>query len=136
MYTELVTHSIETGDHPPIRQPIRRTPFALRRKADEMVREMIDQGVVQPSHSPWASPIVLVKEDGGTRFCVDFRHLNAITKQDVYPLPRIDDTLDLLSPAKYCTTLDLASGYWQVRVAPESQEKTAFATYPSSRLYE
>ena len=133
--TELVTHSIETGDHPPIRQPVRRTPFALRRKVDEMVQEMIDQGVVQPSRSPWASPIVLVKKkDGGTRFCVDFRRWNAITKQDVFPLPRIDDTLDLLSSAKYFTTLDLASGYWQVRMAAESQEKTAFATY--SGLYE
>ena len=101
---------------------------------DEMVKEMIDQGVVQPSHSPWASPIVLVKKDGGTCFCVDFRRLNAITKQDVFPLPRIDDTLDLLSSAKYFTTLDLASGYWQVKMAPESQEKTAFTTY--SGLYE
>lgn len=128
--TDLVTHSIDTGDNPPIRQPVRRTPFALRRKVDEMVKEMVDQGVVQPSHSPWASPIVLVrKKDGGTRFCVDFRRLNAITKQDVFPLPRIDDTLDLLSSTKYFTTLDLASGYWQVKMAPESQEKTAFATY-------
>ena len=133
--TDLVTHSIDTGDQPPIRQPVRRTPFALRSKVDEMVKEMIDQGVVQPSHSPWASPIALVKKkDGGTRFCVDFRRLNAITKQDVFPLPRIDDTLDLLSSAKYFTTLDLASGYWQVKMAPESQEKTAFTTY--SGLYE
>ena len=84
---------------------------------------MMDQGVVQPSYSPWASPIVLVKKDGGTRFCVDFRRLNAITKQDVFPLPRIDDTLDLLSSARYFTTLDLASEYWQVKMAPESQEK-------------
>ena len=133
--TDIVTHSIDTGDQPPIRQPVRRTPFALRSKVDEMVKEMMEQGVVQPSHSPWASPIVLVKKkDGGTRFCVDFRRLNAITKQDVFPLPRIDDTLDLLSSAKYFTTLDLASGYWQVKMAPESQEKTAFATY--SGLYE
>ena len=133
--TDIVTHSIDTGDQSPIRQPVRRTPFALRSKVDEMVKEMMEQGVVQPSHSPWASPIVLVKKkDGGTRFCVDFRRLNAITKQDVFPLPRIDDTLDLLSSAKYYTTLDLASGYWQVKMAPESQEKTAFATY--SGLYE
>ena len=128
--TDIVTHSIDTGDQPPIRQPVRQTPFALRSKVDEMVKEMMEQGVVQPLHSPWASPIVLVKKkDGGTRFCVDFHCLNAITKQDVFPLPRIDDTLDLLSSAKYFTTLDLASGYWQVKMAAESQEKTAFATY-------
>ena len=89
----------------------------------------------QPSHGPWASPIVLLKKkDGGTHFCVDFRHLNAITKQDIFPLPHIDDTLDLLSSAKHFTTLDLASGYGQVKMAPKSQEKTAFATY--SGLYE
>ena len=111
--TDIVTHSIDTGDQPPIRQPVRRTSFALRSKVDEMVKEMMEQGVVQPSHSPWASPIVLVKKDGGTRFCVDFRRLNAITKQDVFPLPCIDDTLDLLSSAKYFTTLDLASGRWK-----------------------
>ena len=64
---DLVTHSIDTGDEPPIQQPVQQTPFALRSKVDEMVKETMDQGVVQPSHSPWASPIVFVK-DGGTRF--------------------------------------------------------------------
>ena len=64
--TDIVTHSIDTGDQPPIRQPVRQTPFALRSKVDEMVKEMMEQGVVQPSHSPWVSPIVLVKKkDGG-----------------------------------------------------------------------
>jgi len=121
--TDLVTHSIDTGDQPPICQPVRRTPFALRSKVDEMVKEMMDQGGVQPLHSSWASPIVLVKKkDGGTRFCVDFRQLNASTKQDVFPLPCINDTLDLLSSAKYFTTLDLASIYWQVKMASESRE--------------
>ena len=126
--TTLVQHVINTGDHAPIRQPVRRMPFALRKSVDDMVGEMLDQGVIQPSHSPWASPIVLVrKKDGGVRFCVDYRRLNHITKLDEFPLPRIDDTLDLLAGAQYFTTLDLASGYWQVK-------KTAFATY--SGLYE
>ena len=133
--TSLVKHVINTGDHPPVRQPVRRTPFALRNKVDEMVQEMLTQGVIQPSQSPWASPIVLVKKkDGGIRFCVDYRQLNQVTKLDVFPLPRIDDTLDLLSGAKYFTTLDLASGYWQVCMDQASQEKTAFITY--SGLYE
>ena len=100
-----------------------------------MVQEMLTQEVIQPSQSPWASPIVLVKKkDGGIHFCVDYRQLNQVTKLDVFPLPRIDDTLDLLSGAKYFTTLDLASGYCQVCVDQESQEKTAFITY--SGLYE
>lgn len=82
-----------------------------------MVQEMLTQGVIVPSASQWASPVVLVrKKDGGTRFCVDYRRLNSITKLDEFPLPRVDDTLDLLSGANFFTTLDLASGYWQVPV--------------------
>ena len=133
--TEWVTHSIDTGDQHPIRQPPRRIPYALRAKVDEMVEQMLDRGVIQPSRSPWGSPIVLVaKKDGSTRFCVDYRRLNAVTKMDVHPLPRIDDSLDLLAGSKYFTTLDLASGYWQVGMDQKSQEKTAFVTH--SGLYE
>ena len=134
-HTNVVEHTINTGDSAPIRQPPRRIPFALRTKVDEMVEEMESQGVIQPSTSPWASPIVLVaKKDGSTRFCVDYRRLNSATKKDVYPLPRIDDTLDSLANQKYFTTLDLASGYWQVGKESQSQEKTAFVTH--SGLYE
>ena len=133
--TGIVQHSIDTGDSPPIRQPARRIPFALRGKVNEMVTDMLQQGVIRRSQSPWASPIVLVaKKDSSTRFCVDYRRLNSETKLDVFPLPRIDDTLDLLSNSRYFTTLDLASGYWQVRMAPDSTEKTAFVTH--SGLYE
>ena len=133
--TNQVIHSIDTGDHPPIKQHPRRIPFALRSKVDTMVEEMLDQGVIKHSHSPWASPIVLVqKKDGSHRFCVDYRRLNSITKLDVYPLPRIDDTLDLLAHTRYFSTLDLASGYWQVAMDPKSQEKTAFTTHAG--LYE
>ena len=86
-----------------------------------LVNEMLEQGVVVPSSSPWASPIVLVaKRDGTTRFCVDYRKLNIITKLDVYPLPRIDDSLDLFADTTYFSSLDLASGYWQVGMDEES----------------
>ena len=133
--TTLVTHVINTGDQGPIRQPVRRMPFALRSEVDQMVGDMLDQGVIEPSSSPWASPMVLVwKKDGGMRFCVDYRRLNHVTKLDEFPLPRIDDTLDLLAGGRYFTTLYLASGYWQVAMDPASQEKTAFTTY--SGLYE
>ena len=90
---------------------------------------MLAHNVIQPSRSPWASPIVIVrKKDGSARFCVDYRKLNAITRKDAYPLPRIDDTLDTLSGSQWFSTLDLLSGYWQVEVAEGDRDKTAFAT--------
>ena len=123
--TELVTHSIHTGDHPPISQPLRHTPFALREKMAEMVEDMFQWRVIQPSSSPWTSPVVLVEKDKTIQFCIDYHRLNAVTKMDVLPLPRVDDSSDLLSKSRYFTTLDLSSGYWQVKMNPASREKTA-----------
>ena len=85
--------------------------------------------MIQPSNSPWASPVVLVrKKDGTHRFCVNYWELNSVTRADTFPLPRIDDLLDQLGKSAYFSTLDLATGYWQIRVHPNSQEKTAFVT--------
>ncbi|MBJ5464092.1 RNA-directed DNA polymerase [Salmonella enterica subsp. enterica serovar Derby] len=90
---------------------------------------MKTQDAVEPSSNPWASPVALVgKKDGSTRFCVDYRRLNDITKKDSYPLPRIDDTLARLSGAEWFSTLDLRSGYCQMSVHPDDKEKTAFTT--------
>ena len=130
--TDIATHSIDTGGANPIRQSFRRIPFALHSKVEEMVTAILDQGVIQPSHSPCASPIVLVsKKDGSTRFCVDYRRLNAATIMDVYPLPRIDECLDWLANNSWFSALDLASGYWQVQMESSSREKTAFTTHVS-----
>ena len=85
-------------------------------------------GVIQPSSSPWSSPVVMVcKKDGMHCFFIDYRHVNAVTKTDTYPLPRIDDLLDQLGRSHIFSTLDLAAGYWQICMQPDSQEKTAFA---------
>ncbi|GFV14198.1 retrovirus-related Pol polyprotein from transposon opus [Trichonephila clavipes] len=90
---------------------------------------MLDEGIVQPSESPWSSPVVLVrKKDGSWRFCVDYRKLNIVTKKDVYPLPRIDDTLDCLKGANFFSSMDLRSGYWQIEIDEADREQTAFIT--------
>ena len=128
--TELIELNIDTGDATPRKYPVRQVPFAVREEIARSVREMQDANVIQPSNSPWASPVVLVrKKDGTLCFCVDYRGLNSVTKLDKFPLPRIDDLLDQLGRSRYFTTLDLASGYWQIRVDKPFQEKTAFITH-------
>ena len=126
--TDLVQHRIETGNAKPIRQPPRRVPFAKQDEVATMLEQMHRRGVIEPSQSPWSSPVVLVKKkDGSLRFCVDYRQLNDVTRKDSYPLPRIDDTLDQLEGTKVFSTLDLKSGYWQVGIHPRDREKTAFS---------
>ena len=126
---------INTADAVPKKQPVRRVPFAVRQEVAKQLAKMQEEGVIQPSNSPWASAIVLVrKKDGTLRICVDYRQLNSVTKLDTFPPPRIDDILDQLGNAKYFTTLDLAAGYWQIRVADDSIEKTAFISHGG--LYE
>jgi hypothetical protein len=123
-----VQHHIDTGDTQPIKQAPRRVPLHKKKVVKEEIDKMLDRGVIEPCEGPWASPIVLVtKKDGTTRFCVDFRRLNDVTRKDAYPLPRIEDNLDTLQGAEYYSTLDLLSGYWQVAMAPEHRDKTAFS---------
>ena len=127
--TDLVKLSIQTGDAPPKKLPVRRVPFAIRRELAQQLQSMERNKVIQPSNSPWASPIVLVrKKDRALRFCVDYRALNAVTKLDTFPIPRIDDLLDQLNGSQYFSTLDLAAGYWQIKLDVDSVEKTAFIT--------
>ena len=90
---------------------------------------MLKNKVIRPSTSPWSSPIIMVrKKDGSWRFCIDFRKLNSVTHKDAYPLPRIDETLESLAGSTIFSTLDLASGYWQVELEESDKEKTAFST--------
>jgi len=125
--TDIVQHRINTGDSQPIRQPPRRVPIHKRPIVQAEVEKMLAKGVVEPCDGPWSSPVVLAAKKGGeTRFCVDYRALNDVTKKDAYPLPRIEDNLDTLQGAVWYSTLDLLSGFWQVEMAPEDRDKTAF----------
>ena len=127
--TDKLQHSIHTGDAPPVRQPVRHIPPQRQDEVLTLLQEMLERGVVEPSTSPWASPIVLVrKKDGSTRFCVDYRKLNDATRKDTYPLPRIDANLDTLHGSQWFSTLDLLSGYWQVVIDEADRSKTAFCT--------
>ena len=127
--TDIVHHTIDTGPNPPIRQRIRRIPYAQHDIIEHELDKMIEADVIEPSNSPWASPVVLVtKKDQTVRFCVDFRRLNECTVKDSYPLPNIEDTFNTMSGSNFFCALDLASGYWQIPMAQPDKEKTAFIT--------
>lgn len=120
---------IDTGDAEPIKiSPRPYSPVDLQ-KIKEFINENLENGIIRESDSPWSAPIVLaIKADGTTRVCVDYRALNRVTKKDAYPLPRIDESFSQFHGARYFTTLDLKSGYWQILLDPESRAKTAFST--------
>ena len=129
-HTDAVEHNIDTGDSQPVRCAPRRMSSQKIKREETCVEEMLAGGQIEPSESPWSAPVVLVtKKDGVTWFCVDYRKLNLATVKDTYPLPRINDTLDMLAGKQWFSTLDLASGYWQVSLSPEARCKTAFATH-------
>ena len=129
-HTDTVRMKIDTGEHPPIKMKPYRTPRNKRTVIDNAVDEMLEAGIIRRSRSPWSFPVVVVdKKDRSKRFCIDFWQLNKITKPISYPLPVIDDILARLGKAKYFTTLDLKSGYWQVLMDETDREKTAFACH-------
>ena len=127
--TDQEEHTINTGENYPVH--IIRRNYAEKDKEfmKEEVERMLEAGVIQHSKSAWSSPPVIVPKKGGKkRFCIDYRKLNQITEKDKYPLPKIEDILTKFNGAKYYTTLDLASGYWQIQIKEEDRKKTAFTT--------
>ncbi|KAL6467298.1 hypothetical protein MHYP_G00251020 [Metynnis hypsauchen] len=128
-YTDKVRHEIHLTDDIPVSQPYRRIPPTQYREVREHISKLLKKGVIEESTSAYASPVVLVrKSDGNLRLCVDYRRLNAKTKRDVFPLPRIDESFDALRGARFFSTIDLASGYHQVAVHECDRPKTAFTT--------
>ena len=125
-----IEHHIETvpGAEPPSRPPYRLGP-AEQDEMEEQIRDLLTQGFIRPSASPYGAPILFVpKKDGRWRMCMDYRALNKQTVKDRFPLPRIDQLMDRLGKAKIFSKLDLASGYHQIAVAEDSIHKTAFRT--------
>uniref|UniRef100_A0A5S6Q6P2 RNA-directed DNA polymerase n=1 Tax=Trichuris muris TaxID=70415 RepID=A0A5S6Q6P2_TRIMR len=128
--TTILKHKIDTGSAKPVRQMPRRLSPLEREEVAQMIRNMERRNLIEKSVSPWASRVVPVrKRDGTLRLCVDYRALNAVTKKDAYPLPRIDEALDAMQGSVWFSTLDLMSGFWQVELEDGSQEKTAFTTH-------
>ena len=127
--TDVIQHQIRLTDDTPIRCKPYPLPYAMQEELRNEVDTMLEMGVVRPSTSPYASPIVMVKKkDGSNRVCVDFRKLNKITKVDPEPMTTAEDLFRRLSGKKYLSKIDLTKGYWQIPVAPEDVHKTAFVT--------
>ena len=127
--TGIIKHRIYIDNTRPIKQAMHRVPVHMQDEIDRKIDLMLDNDIIQPSASPLASAIVLVKmKDGSRHFCIDYRRLNDVTIKDAYPLPRIDESLDQLAGSKWFSCLDLSAGYWQVEVEPEDRQKTALIT--------
>ena len=136
--THLVTHDIEVEPGvKPFRETLRRMAPDKRDITRSQIAQMIEMGIIVPSHSPYASAVVLAKRaDGRFRFCVDFRKLNEITIKDAYPLPRLDEELKSVSAARYFTTLEMGSAAWQIPLSEDAKPKTAFVADGGFYQYE
>ena len=124
----LIQHTIDNGEETQVRHRIRHTPLGFQKEEENHLEKMLSCGVIQPSSSGWASaPVLTRKKCGSGRYCIDYRDLNKKTKKDTFPLPKIE-CLDTLQGSQLYSTLDLASGYYQVLLDPHDRHKTAFIT--------
>ena len=135
-FCDVIKHDIQVTDPKPVYLPHRTIPFHLKEQVMECLQHWIKQGIIRPSHSPYASQIVIVKKkDGKVRVCVDYRGLNNVVVRDAFPLPRIEETLNAVHEAMWFTSFDLAQGYLQLAMEPDAMKYTAFRA-GSSALYE
>ena len=124
-----IKHHIHTGAARPVKQRMRRTPLGYALEEKKHLDLLLAGDVIEPSESEWASPSVLVrKRDGTVRWCIDMRRLNDVTTKDSFPLPLIEECIDSLDGCVFFSSLDMASGYYQLEVSEEDREKTAFVT--------
>ncbi len=123
----LTEFRIDTGDAEPIKEKSRFLPLHKINALEKIILKMLQDGIIRPSSSPWAAPIVMVpKGDGEWRLCIDYRRLNSVTRTDAYPLPRMNDLITCYADADLYSSLDLTAGFWQIPVTPEDIPKTAF----------
>ena len=126
---EEVEHEIDTRDAKPIKEPMRRIPLKFESEEESCIQKMLDAGVIQESNSEWAAaPVVIRKKDGGIRYAIDYRPLNLCTVKSSFSLPDIKHCISALNGSIYFSTLDMASGYYQVKVSEKDRHKTAFLT--------
>ena len=136
--TDATEHVIELlpKQDEPFKERFRRIALQEVEEVRQHIQEMLDGGAIWPSQSPWCNAVVLVwKKDGTLRFCIDFRRLNTHTKKDSYPIPKCLETMESLVGACYFSTMDLKSGFWQVKLSEDSCQYTAF-TVGSMGVYE
>ena len=125
--THSTKHMIKVTDDSPFKERFRWIPLSLVEEVQNHLWEMLESDAIRPSQGVWCNAVVLVrKEDGNLWFCIDFHHLNACTKKDSYPLPRIQEALESLVGAGHFSCLDLISGFWQIKM-----EETSKNTQPS-----
>ena len=134
--TDTAEHIIELMDDEPFKERFQWIAPPPLEQVQENLQDMLDGGAIGPSKSPWCNAIVLLrKKDGTLRFCIDFRKLNARTKKDSFPLPRMQETMESMVGAQFFSSMDLKSGFWQVRMSEKSWQYTAF-TVGSLGVYE
>ena len=130
--TDLHYHRIDTGNARPVAQRFYRTSPKLRQEMENQIKELVENGLIEPSTSEWRSPVVMLKKPGNTgyRFAIDYRKVNAVSEKTSFPLPRLDDVWDAIGEANasYFTVLDLASGFWQIPLHAETKHKSSFIT--------
>ena len=134
--TDMAEHIIELMDDEPFKERFWRIAPPLLEEVQENLQDMLDGGAIRPSKSPWCNAIVLVqKKDGTLQFCINFWRLNSRTKKDSFPLPRMQETMESMVGARFFSSMDLKSGFWQVRMSEKSRQYTAF-TVGSLGMYE